>query len=102
MLAEMKCSCLGLLVIVVLGVVPCVGQIAPPTLKLKVRDEVAVRTQYATPVIFPARCDPEGNVYVRFYRYPDTLASPWVKVSPDGQVVATYSLTSIPEYNSQE
>jgi hypothetical protein len=77
------------------------GQSVPaPVLRLGVKDEVPVPTQFATPVMFPARCDRKENVYVRFYRYPDPFGAPWVKVSADGRIAATYSLASVTEYKS--
>jgi hypothetical protein len=71
-----------------------------PVLKLGVKDVVPVSGQFATPIMFPVRCDRGQNIYIRFYRYPDPFAAPWVKVSPDGQIAATYSLASVKEYKN--
>jgi hypothetical protein len=71
-----------------------------PVLKLGIKDEVPVLTQYATPILFPARCDREQNVYLRFYAYPNTLEAPWLKISADGKITATYSLASVTEYKN--
>ena len=73
-----------------------------PTLKLKVRDSIPVPSLFATPIMFPARCDREGNVYVRFYQYPAPLAAPFVRISKDGAVTATYTLPSGPDYKTSQ
>ncbi len=47
----------------------------------------------------PLKCDREGNVYIRSA---SSFREPVLKVSPDGQKLADFSLASVPDWEKGE
>ena len=52
---------------------------------LRLKQKIGVVGTQASPVINPAKCDLEGNIYVRLNLGGLNLAAPVIKVSPDGE-----------------
>jgi len=69
-----------------------------PRLALRVRDRVPITTVNETPFQDPVKCDADGNIYVHPYQGPSPMAAPVVKIFPDGKRTATFSITSVPEF----
>ena len=52
-------------------------------------------------ILLPAKCDHEGNLYLRFYAESKALKAPLQKFSPHGNEVAAYSLPSDPSFQAK-
>lgn len=78
---------------------PCVAQSSsapaksPPVtqLTLRLEDTVPVTAVPAAPLEGLARCDGDGNVYLRFDQPADPMGAPVVRISADGEGVKVFS-----------
>jgi hypothetical protein len=67
-------------------------------LTLRVRDRVPVTTENEMPFQEPVKCDADGSIYAHPYAAPSPMSAPVVKISPEGKRTATFSITSVPEF----
>ena len=52
-------------------------------------------------IVLPAKCDQEGNLYLRFYAQSKAHKAPLRKFSPEGNELAAYSLPSDPSFQAK-
>ena len=69
------------------------------TLTLRVRDRISITTENEDPFQDPIKCDSDGNIYVRPYVRPLSMAAPVVKISLEGKRTATFAIRSVPEFD---
>jgi hypothetical protein len=79
------------------------GQNFPvPTNSLKLDEEIPIAGMNGGSTIEPTECDDKGNVYLRFYTQQQTLASPIIKVSSDGQQETKFDLSTVDGWSESE
>ncbi len=69
-----------------------------PRLNLRLKDETPVAGESIPAMTGTIRCDSKGNIYLRPSVSLMLLDNPVIKISPEGKVVATYSLDSVPGF----
>jgi hypothetical protein len=75
---------------------------SPPRLTLRVGKEIPIQGQFASPIMVPVRCDADGNIYLRFYRFPSPLSASFTRVSNDGKKITTYATDSVPDLKKSQ
>ncbi len=75
---------------------------ASPTLNLRNTDTITLNNQPNDPIIGIVQCDQRGNIYFRTYQYPEPLAAPVVKITPDKTRSVTAPLGQTAEFNGRQ
>lgn len=83
---------------IVLAALPLQAQ-EVPSLKLRLKEMVAVASQRAVPIKLPAECDRQGNIYIQAYVPPYLPPFPVIKISREGKVQASISPLALPEFS---
>jgi len=69
--------------------------------RLKIAEAQELHWAKEGSIFLPAKCDQEGNLYLRFYAGTKALKAPLRKFSPQGNEIATYSLPSDPSFQAK-
>jgi hypothetical protein len=93
-----KCAALWFLVLV--SCWPVAGQDAT-RIPLRIDRETPVAGLQGRGIINPVKCDTAGNIYVRFDQ-PRAFTAPIVKITPEGEKKAVFSLESAGEWDAGE
>jgi hypothetical protein len=92
------CVILQIAMVVFCTLAPLLNAQEAARLTLRVRGRVLVTTENETPFEEPVKCDSDGNIYVLPYASPSPMAGPVLKISREGKRTATFSITSVPEF----
>lgn len=94
-----KCFRASLFVLALILAVNGLSQ-GPPELTLQLRELFPVVGSRSGSLLLPVKCSANGEIYMRGDAFPDTLAAPVIRISPDGKQTRVFALRSAPGMES--
>ena len=73
-----------------------------PKLNLRVEGEIVLPHTFAPMAIGEILCDSRGNIYLQPYQLLKPLSAPVLRLSPDGERITPFALTSAPGFEESQ